>query len=172
MTTMKNLINYLGDHWALFFLVAASVTLGTALVFQHGFDYAPCELCYYQRYPYMLVIGLSAIAFITRNRNDIGLKRAARGFLIMIIGLLFLDAVIAFFHAGVEFKWWEGLSSCTASFDAGASSEELLNSIMNANAVRCDEPQWTLLGISMAGYNFLIALGLAIFGVYTYQRTK
>lgn len=172
MTAMKNVIDYLVAHWALFFLASASITLGTALFFQHVLGYAPCELCYYQRYPYMLVIGISAIAFITRNRHDISLKRAARGFLIIIIALLFLDAAVAFFHIGVEQKWWEGLSTCTASFDAGASSKELLDVILNANAVRCDEPQWTLLGISMAGFNFLIAFGLAIFGVYTYERTK
>lgn len=169
---MKNIIDYLVARWALFFLVAASATLGSALFFQHVLGYAPCELCYYQRYPYMLVIAISAIAFVTRNRHDIGLKRAARGFLIMIIALLFLDAAIALFHVGVEQKWWEGLSTCTANFDAGATSAELLDTILNANAIRCDEPQWTLLGVSMAGYNFLIALGLAIFGVYTYERTK
>ena len=169
---MKNIIDYLVAHWGLFFLVAASATLGSALFFQYALGYAPCELCYYQRYPYMLVIAISAIAFVTRNRHDISLKRAARGFLIMIIALLFLDAAIALFHVGVGQKWWEGLSTCTANFDAGPTSAELLDTILNANAIRCDEPQWTLLGVSMAGYNFLIALGLAIFGVYTYERTK
>ena len=52
------------------------------------------------------------------------------------------------------------------------TSQELLDAILNANMVPCDEPQWTLLGISMAGFNFLIALSLANFSVYAYERTK
>lgn len=169
---MKKLIDILVAHWALFFLVAAAVILGAAYISQYGFGYAPCELCWYQRYPYMLVIVIAAIAFITRNRHDIELKRAARGFLIIITLLLFLDAAVAFFHVGVEQLWWKGLSSCSVSFSDGASNDDILETILNANAVRCDEVQWSLFGISMAGYNFLIALGLAIFGVYTYNRTK
>lgn len=169
---MKKLIDVLVAHWALFFLGSAAVILGAAFLSQYGFGYAPCELCWYQRYPYMLVIAIAAIAFVTRNRQDIALKRAARGFLILIILLLFLGAAIAFFHVGVEQQWWEGLSSCTASFGAGATNDDILETILNANSVRCDEVQWSLFGISMAGYNFLIALGLAIFGVYTYNRTK
>jgi disulfide bond formation protein DsbB len=31
--------------------------------------------------------------------------------------------------------------------------------------VRCDEVAWSLFGISMAGYNALISLGLAVFGL-------
>jgi len=169
---MKKILDLFTANWGLFFLGASAAILGAAYFFQFVLGYQPCELCLYQRYPYMLVIGISAVAFITRNRHDISLKRAARGFLIIITALLFLDAAIAFFHVGVEQKWWQGLSACTVSFEAGATNQELLDAILNANAVPCDEPQWTLLGISMAGFNFLIALSLAIFGVYAYERTK
>ena len=64
---------------------------------------------------------------------------------------------IGVFHAGVEYRWWQGLTGC-ASTTAGTTLEEL----MRAPVVRCDAPQWTLGGVSLAGFNaiFSIAGGL------------
>jgi disulfide bond formation protein DsbB len=41
---------------------------------------------------------------------------------------------------------------------AGTSLED----IMNAPLIRCDEAQWRLFGISLAGFNFLISTAAAI----------
>ena len=72
---------------------------------------------------------------------------------------ILISGLIGGFHAGVEYDWWEGLTSCATSLPAGG---DLLDSIMNAPLVRCDVAPWTLFGISLAGFNFLLSVGGAV----------
>ena len=60
------------------------------------------------------------------------------------------SGVIAGFHAGVEYGWWEGLDHMHQHRQSG-SGDDLLKSIMNAPLIRCDVAPWTLFGISLAG---------------------
>ena len=69
--------------------------------------------------------------------------------------------LIGVFHAGVEQKWWEGPTSCTSGDITNLTPEQLLEQIMTAPMVRCDEIPWALAGISMAGWNAIISLFLA-----------
>jgi hypothetical protein len=48
-----------------------------------------------------------------------------------------------------------------------ASGKDVLDAILNAPLIRCDVAPWTLFGISLAGYNFLISCGgaLTVFGL-------
>ena len=48
-------------------------------------------------------------------------------------------------------------STCTAT--ASGTGADLLNAIMDAPLVRCDQVQFSFLGISMAGWNAIISLG-------------
>ena len=70
--------------------------------------------------------------------------------------LIAVSGAIGAFHAGVEYGWWEGLTTCTTS---GATS---LDDIMAVPLVRCDQVQWTLAGVSLAGFNALFSLGGAL----------
>jgi disulfide bond formation protein DsbB len=70
-------------------------------------------------------------------------------------------ALIAGFHVGVEFKWWPGLAECAAG-GSYAASTDLLGAISKSMDVpACDKVAWSMLGLSMAGWNMLISLGLA-----------
>jgi disulfide bond formation protein DsbB len=64
-----------------------------------------------------------------------------------------VSGAIGVYHAGVELGYWEGITLCTAS---GAKS---LQDILSTPLVRCDQVQWELLGVSMAGWNAIISLG-------------
>ena len=72
---------------------------------------------------------------------------------------------VGFYHAGVEQGWWEGPTTCTSGPIGGLSSEQLMEQIMNAPLVRCDDIPWELFNISMAGWNALISLALALIWV-------
>ncbi|MFD2263298.1 disulfide bond formation protein B [Lacibacterium aquatile] len=118
----------------------------------------PCILCLYQRWPYVIAIAFALIAGIF---GPSGNGKIARLFL-MLAGLALLTtAGIGVFHVGVEHGWWTGTAECGNMIQAG-SIEDLRAAINNAPVVRCDQAQWTLLGISIAGYNVLYAVGLAI----------
>jgi disulfide bond formation protein DsbB len=136
----------------------ALAALCIAWIAQYGFGLAPCALCYWQRYGYWAAIALGVIAILQPARTS------RRQVAVTLLGLAFLvTAGIALFHVGVEQKWWQGLSTCTGQITPGMTPEELQNAIQNAPIVRCDEPAWTMFGISMAGYNLAYALLLTIF---------
>ncbi len=113
----------------------------------------PCEMCWWQRYPHFAALAFACLALFV-------VKRSA---LVALAALcLIASGIIGGFHAGVEYGWWEGLTSCTSTIKG--TGEDLLKSIMNAPIVRCDVAPWSLFGISLAGYNFLISIagGLGI----------
>ena len=139
----------------LFAGVVATLVLASAFAFQLA-GYPPCDLCWWQRYPYMGVMAVSLLAT--------GIRALPRRLVLMVLALLFLaDAGIAAFHFGVEQRWWEGLQTCSGYVNMTDNINDALDAIMKAPVIRCDEIAWSLFGISMAGYNFLIALGMTLF---------
>ena len=77
---------------------------------------------------------------------------------------------VAAYHAGVEWKWWPGPASCTGG---GAVNAGQLAAFMNGAKLavpQCDQAAWRLLGISMAGYNVLLSLALAIGSLFAARR--
>jgi len=150
---------------AIFMALMASIILGIAYIFEYN-GYAPCDLCWYQRYPYMAIIALVAVAMALKEQQSL--------LLILLLTLLaFGDAGIAGYHVGVEFGWWEGPSTCGGSFDINnieLTADSLYN--MAQKVVRCDEAAWTLGGISMAGYNMIAALGVGAFGILALKTGK
>ena len=137
--------------------LGAAAVLGGALAFQHIGGLAPCVLCYWQRYPYWAAIPLAALAALLAPRSP----KLAAGLLGLAAGLFLVDAGIAAFHVGVEQKWWQGTAECGGAQGPSGSLEALRARLLAAPIVRCDEPAWSLFGVSMAGYNFLAALVLA-----------
>lgn len=139
----------------LLMLGSAAMLLG-ALFFQEVMNLPPCPLCIYQRVPYIVVIGLSVPAILLR-----GIPALIMLWLSALA--LFVNAGIAGFHVGVEKGWWEGLGECSGNFNENMTIEELRAAVLGAPIVRCTDVSWSLLGISMAGYNMVIALAMAIF---------
>ena len=138
-------------HW-LAFLTPASLLAG-AYLSQYAGGLYPCEMCWWQRYPHFVAVAIALVGFSASNA---GYRKA----LVAIAALaIATSGLIAGFHAGVEYGFWEGLTACTATISG--SGDELLKSILNAPLIRCDVAAWTLFGISLAGYNFLLSLGSA-----------
>jgi disulfide bond formation protein DsbB len=118
--------------------------LGGALAFEHLGGLVPCEMCHWQRWALAAALGLATLALLLGNRVV-----AALAALAMLAG-----AGIALFHAGVEQKWWQGITACAASPVSG-SMADILGAVLTAPLVRCDAIPWSLFGISMAGWNFI-----------------
>lgn len=168
---MKNFLDWIINHWALFFLAAALAILAAAYFFQFALGYQPCELCLYQRYPYMLIIPLAFLAFLMRQKTELTTKRAARGLLAVITILFFLGTFLAVHHIGVEQGYWEAFTACVGvEFDPNLSSEEAFESLP-AVSVPCDARE-TFLGISFAEYNAVLATLLGGLGVYVLRKTS
>jgi disulfide bond formation protein DsbB len=124
--------------------------LGGAYVSQYAFGLYPCEMCWWQRYPHFVALAFALLAYI---------KPPGRAF-VALAGLALLSTgLIGAFHAGVEYGWWQGLTACSSNTDLGGDP---LGAILNTPMVRCDVAQWSLLGISLAGWNFVFSTTAAI----------
>lgn len=137
---------------SLIFLAAAgSAALLTGAFLFQALGYPPCHLCLLQRWPHLvaLIVGAVALRWGWRWLPWAGALAAAT------------SGAIGIYHTGVERKWWIGPESCTAQRMDGLTPEQLLNQIMAAPLVRCDEAAWSLLGLSMASWNVILSALLA-----------
>lgn len=132
-------------------LLVPAALLAGALGSQYIGGLYPCEMCHWQRWPHYAAVVVAALAFATPP----GLRR-----LLVILAALLIatSGAIGVFHAGVEYGWWAGITPCTSTVVPGKSMQETLSEIMRAPMVRCDVPQWTLAGISLAGWNAIVSL--------------
>lgn len=128
-------------------LVPAGLMTG-ALVSQHIGGLYPCEMCLWQRQPHIAAIILAVGAFLPGVKPRVLIALAA--------GAIATSGIIGVFHAGVEYGWWEGVTACTSTVAEGPGTA--LERILKAPLVRCDQPQWTFAGISLAGYNAIVSL--------------
>ena len=139
-------------------LLASAAILGAALAFQYLGGLQPCVLCIWQRYPYAATMALAAGAAALAASGN---APWARG-LLALCGLVFLaGAGVALFHVGVEQHWWAGTSACAGVVGEAATVEELKRQLLGRAVARCDAIPWSFLGLSMAGWNLLLSLGLA-----------
>jgi disulfide bond formation protein DsbB len=139
-------------------LLASAATVGGAFAFQYIGGYAPCVLCWWQRYAHFATIGFALLALL-----PVGAP-ARRLCLLAAAAAALTGTGIAVFHVGVEQHWWQGTAECGSTLGAASSLEDMRKMLLAQPVVRCDEVAWSLFGISMAGYNALISLGLAAIG--------
>lgn len=132
-----------------------------AFGFQHLGGLAPCKMCLWQRWPHAAAILIGAVALILPGRA------------LPLIGALaaLTTAAIGFYHTGVERGWWQGPSTCTSGSVDGLTPQELMEQIMAAPLVRCDEVPWDMLGLSMASWNALASLALAALWIMAARRS-
>lgn len=133
-------------------MVPASLLAG-AYVGELVFGLHPCQMCWWQRWPHFAALPLAVAAFVLPQPR-LWVRLAALAIL--------LSGAIGAFHAGVEYGWWQGVTGCAQT--ASASGGSALDAVINTPLVRCDQAPWSLLGISLAGWNFLIstAAGLTV----------
>ncbi len=142
-------------------LIASATLVVGAFAFQYIGGLAPCVLCWWQRYAHFATIALAVLALLAAR----GSSRAGWALVVLAAAALLIGAGIAAFHVGVEQHWWQGTAECGSSTAGASSIDELRARLLNQPIVRCDEVAWSLFGISMAGYNFLISLALAAFAL-------
>ena len=143
----------------------AALILG-ALGFEHFAHLVPCEMCLWQRWPLYGAILLALAAFGTKGTRASQPLTVLSGFFTLASG------IIAVKHVGVEHHWWAGPEKCTSAFHA--SGADFLKQIMAAPIVQCDVPQWTLFGVSLAGFNALFSLagGIAVILLATRRSVR
>lgn len=146
------------ERSALLIAVVATATILGAWGFEWT-GYVPCELCLKERIPYYAGIPLALVTAILARRGRSSLLPAGFVALALIFGA---GAVLAGYHAGVEWKFWPGPATCTGTFTAPVDVQDFLKQLKTTNVVRCDAAALRILGLSLAGWDGLICLALAV----------
>ena len=140
-------------------LLISAAMLATAHAFERFAYLLPCQLCLRQREVYWAAIAMAATGLVLWN------IRQNRRFLVafnVMLALVFLTgAVVAVFHAGVEWDFWPAPTCC------GAEAVDVINIDLGGIDERtatasCEDAPWKMLGLSMAGWNALVSLGLTV----------
>ncbi len=136
---------------ALLLALASAGILLAALALEHFAGAAPCQLCIWQRYPYLAVIGLGLLGYWWQPR------------LILWVAALVLlgNAGLAGYHVGVEQGWFALPSGCAAGGEATSVDE--LRELLATAPPACDQASFTLFGLSLAAWNIFACLAFALY---------
>ena len=149
---------------ALAITLVALATLAGAWFFQLVLDIRPCPLCLEQRYAYYLALPLGALTALLAARHA-PRQWLMAAFVILLIAALG-NAYLGGYHAGVEWQFWPGPTDCSGPLVDFGKAGNLLEQLDKVKVVRCDEVQFRFLGLSLAGYNVLISLLMALIAAW------
>ncbi len=140
--------------------VVGTLTICAFFFFQYVLGYPPCPLCLDQRNAFYASVPLAALLWL-----GVGYGASSR---VMIAGFAVITAIMLWnaglsaYHAGVEWKFWPGPADCSGPINSLGSASDMLKRLQDIRIVRCDEAAWRFLGISLAGYDVLVSLFIAI----------
>ena len=141
----------LRSRWPLVALIVSGALLAGAHAFETFGHLAPCPMCLAQREWHWGIVAIALVALLTRKETF----TAA-----FTLGLAFLGSfAMAAWHVAVEQHW------VAAQCEAGSGASLVFDLNARLDVPHCDTPAWIMLGISMAGYNALISLAMAMASV-------
>ena len=135
---------------------ALALLLG-ALGFQYFAHLPPCEMCHWQRWPYIAaaVLGLAIVSVW---------KKDARLLAILTIVMIVVSGLIGAYQAGMQWGFLPGPEACTVAHPY----------VMGSNApppeISCNAVTWSLFGLSLAAYNAIFAFLIAGTGAFLLSR--
>jgi disulfide bond formation protein DsbB len=139
---------------------SAALLIG-AYVFQ-AMGYAPCPLCWLQRYPHFAAVPLGLLALLTKGPTFPILGSIAAS----------TTALLGLYHTGVERAWWLGPQNCAGDQGLGGlAGGDLLSAEAAPRVILCNQVSWEFLGISMASWNALASLALLVLWVLAARRS-
>jgi disulfide bond formation protein DsbB len=139
---------------------SAALLIG-AYIFQ-ALGYAPCALCWLQRYPHFAAVAAGLLALLTRGPT------------FPILGSIAASAtvILGAYHTGVERAWWQGPRSCVGDQGLGGlAGGDLLSTEAAPRVILCNQVSWEFLGLSMASWNAVLSLVLVVLWVLAARRS-
>jgi disulfide bond formation protein DsbB len=154
-------------HPGILFIALALATILGAWGFEYA-GYKPCPLCLAQRLPYYTAIPAAAAALILERA---GRRDIAGGLYLACMAVMIIGAGAGIYHSGVEWHFWQGSAACS-NLGGLDMSKNLLPNLTDKSFVSCTEAALRIFGISLAGYNALIAAALAVLAWLAARRVS
>jgi len=130
-----------------------SSILVSAYFIQYVLNVPPCQLCYYQRYPYYFATIVIILAFFKK----INLKQV----FILLLFTSFVSASLSFYHIGIEQSFFDELGSCTSDTKSN-NTENLLKELQKQPVISCKNISFQIFGLSLATINFILSIILVL----------
>ena len=148
---MKFIKNLSTKKTFLYLLIYSILSLSFALFLEYVLNYKPCQLCLYQRIPYLLILIFSFVGFFFPKNL----------YWLYTIMIFFISStIISGYHSGIEFGLLNESSSCAANSIESLDKTKLLESLSNSMP-NCKNIEFKLFGLSLATINFLISFALS-----------
>ena len=144
-------------------LIISLIVIFIVLIAEFHFSLLPCELCVYQRFPYIAVIIFAALAIGSGfyDKQKIALLFAS---------IFLVSSFLAFYHSGVEYGLWS-YGGC-AKQALPETLEKFHSSLAHPMPKSCNEIEWTIFNLSISIYNGVLSLALLIISLYSAVRLK
>ena len=135
-------------------LIFSILSILFAFYVEYILGHKPCNLCLFQRLPYILIIFLIVLLLIFRNFERL---------IFLFLSIIFLSgALLAFYHFGIEQGIFSESFVCKGDdTDVNLNKEEILKQL-KIRQISCKDVTFTMLGVSLATINTFVSAILAI----------
>jgi disulfide bond formation protein DsbB len=135
------------------FLVSI-LALVSAIFIEYILGHQPCNLCIFERIPYLL-----AIIIILFNLK---FNQFEKFFILLLIIVFLFGTILSLYHLGIEQSFIQESLVCDLKNGSNLlSKEEILSQLQEKN-VSCKDVTFKIFGLSLTSYNILISLLISI----------
>ena len=135
------------------FLVSI-LALASAFFIEYILGHQPCNLCIFERIPYLLAIIIILLNFKFNQFEK---------FFILLLTIVFLfGTILSLYHLGIEQGFIQESLVCDLKSGSNLlSKEEILRQIQEKN-VSCKDVTFKIFGLSLTTYNIVISILITI----------
>jgi len=135
------------------FLVSI-LALTSAFFIEYILGHQPCNLCIFERIPYLLAIIIILLNF--------KFNQFEKFFILLLVIVFLFGAILSLYHLGIERGFIQESLVCDLKSGSNLlSKEEILKQLQEKN-VSCKDVTFKIFGLSLTNYNILISLLFSI----------
>ena len=136
----------------IFFLSIFSLI--SAYFIEYILGHQPCNLCLFERIPYLFAIILTLLSF--------KLKHFQKIFIILLIVVFFVATLLSLYHLGIEQGFIQESLVCNLQGDSTVLSKEEILKQLQQKSVNCKDVTFKIFGLSLTTFNVLISFLLTV----------
>ena len=135
------------------FLVSI-LALASAFFIEYILGHQPCNLCIFERIPYLLAIIIILLNF--------KFNQFEKFFILLLVIVFLFGAILSLYHLGIEQGFIQESLVCDLKSGSNLlSKEEIMKQLQEKN-VSCKDVTFKIFGLSLTSYNILISLLISI----------
>jgi len=138
----------------LLILIYSIIAIISAVYIENVLGYLPCKLCIYQRIPFLVAIFICFLGYNYIKSDKI---------LITLIVTFTLSTALAGYHFGIENEIFEEYTGCSNTNIDITNKEKIMETL--GMVKNCKNVEFSILGISLSGLNFLTSLLIVLFSL-------